>query len=287
MAFVAPVRKCPANDDVFLTGTNRAWRTNDFFSAATPTWVANGPVLDGQNGGGSAFPNSPATILEIEFAPSDSTCNTYAIGNRRAQLQLTRDGGKTWTDLDPRRSLPPRPVNGLAFDPVNPNILYAALSSFDDATQGQPGHVFKTTNALAASPTWVNVGLQSNQPFNVIRVDPVNPKLIYAGSDTGLWQSNDGGATWVHDGPQVGLPNASIYDIKINAATGRTVVFTYGRGAFALGPGLTSGSAVNGATYFPDGLVPGSWASVTGTNLAGTPHVDGRGFRQPRRQPAR
>lgn len=37
-------------------------------------------------------------------------------------------------------------------------------------------------------------------------------------------------------GPETGLPNAPVYDIRINPATGRTIAFTYGRGAYALGP---------------------------------------------------
>jgi uncharacterized protein (TIGR03437 family) len=266
VAFVAPVRECPGNEDIFLTGSNRMWRTDNFFSSAAPSWAPNGPAS------AAPLPNSlgyPGTILEIEFIASDTTCDSYAYGNRGGQVWLTRDGGKTWNDLDPGKNLPSRPVNGLAFDPTNPNIVYAALSSFDDATSGKPGHVFKTTNALSASQSWTNVSPPLNEPFNVIRVDPANPRLIYAGSDTGLWRSTDAAATWVHDSPQSGLPNAPIYDIKINPVTGRTVVFTYGRGAFARGPELTAGSALNAATYYPGGLVPGSWATLSGTNLSG------------------
>jgi uncharacterized protein (TIGR03437 family) len=275
IALVAPVRKCPGNDDVFLTGTNRMWRTDNFFRSDRPSWSANGPVLSGQNGGPSVFPSSPATILEIAFITSDATCNSYALGNRAGQVQLTRDGGKTWTDLDPSKNLPPRPVNGLAFDPTNPNIAYAALSNFDDATPGKPGHVFKSTNVLSAAPTWVNVSPPLNQPFNVLRVDPSNPKLIYAGSDTGLWKSTDAASTWVHIGVESGIPNgATVHDIQINPTTGVTAVLTYGRGAFAIGvphgPQLASGlrSPANGATYISGGLVPGSWAQLQGTNLS-------------------
>ncbi len=190
---------------------------------------------------------------------------------------MTRDGGSTWTDLDPAKSLPPRPVNGLAFDPTNPNVLYAGLSSFDDGTPGKPGHVFKSTNALAAGPTWTNVSPPENQPFNVIAIDPTNTNLVYAGSDTGLWRSLDGARTWVHMGPEVGLPNAPIYDFKINPSTGRTVAFTYGRSAFALGPEIVGGasSPANGATYIAGGLVPGSWAQVQGRNLAGVTRIWG------------
>jgi len=275
-AFVAPVRKCPNNDDVFLTGTNRMWRTDNFFSSTAPAWSANGPVLPGQSGGAFIFGSNPAaSVLEIAFIPSEPGCNSYALGNRSGLVQLTRDGGKTWTNLDPGKNLPPRPVNGLAFDPQNPNIAYAALSNFDDATPGRPGHVFKSTNALSAAPTWVNVSPPLNEPFNVIRVNPSNPKIIYAGSDTGLWRSTDGAATWIHDGPPAGIPSAAaIYDIQINPATGVTAIFTYGRGAFATGvpqpPQITSGtrSPANGATYIAGGLVPGSWAQVQGVALS-------------------
>jgi photosystem II stability/assembly factor-like uncharacterized protein len=228
-ALVAPVRKCPTNDDVFVTGTNRMWRTNDFFSAAE--WLLNGPTHS------FASPNAlraPGTILAIAFAPSDPTCDTYAFGNRGGEIHLTTNAGGVWNDLDPSRTLPARPVNGIAFDPTNAETLYIALSSFNDATFERPGHVFKTENALDPIPTWKNVSPPIDVPFNVIAIDPRDALLVYAGSDTGLWRSSDGAATWVRMGPETGLPNVAIHDIQINPATDRTVVFTYGRGAFVL-----------------------------------------------------
>jgi len=241
-AFVAPVRKCPRNDDVFLTGTNRMWRTNAFFTAPTVSWTPNGPA--------HPYPcptcfHAPGTILSIAFVASDASCNTYAYGNLGGQIQRTLDGGTTWVDLDPTQTLPARPVNGLAFDPSNSNILYAAFSSYADATPGKAGHVFKTANAMSRpaapdSPSWVDVSPPgADVPFNVVAVDPRNPQIVYAGTDVGLWRSTNGAASWVRMGPQTGLPNASIYDIQINPATGRTVVFTYGRGAYQLSTTFT------------------------------------------------
>jgi hypothetical protein len=234
VALVAPVRKCPTNDDVFLTGTNRIWRTDDFFSAADPLWRTNGPSHP------FATPNAlnaPGTILSIAFAPTNplqTPCSIYAWGNRGGQIQLTRDGGVSWIDLDAGKTLPARPVNGLAFSPSNPNTIYIALSGIEATTPVRPGHVFKSVNALSGSASWIDVSPAADVPFNVIAVDPRDPDLVYAGSDTGLWQSSDGAATWVPMGPETGLPNVAIHDIQINQETDRTVVFTYGRGAYLL-----------------------------------------------------
>ena len=65
--FIARVKKCPANDDVFIAGSDNLWRTNNFFSAASPTWEPNGPEMG-------------AAISGVGFATSDGTCSTYAFG---------------------------------------------------------------------------------------------------------------------------------------------------------------------------------------------------------------
>jgi photosystem II stability/assembly factor-like uncharacterized protein len=236
-AFVAPVRKCPGNDDVFVTGNMRIWRTNDFFSSPSPAWIANSPARQFPTPGFTAI-TDPTTILSIDYIAGDRTCNSYAYGNRGGEVRLTRDGGATWTDLDPSRGLPGRGVNGLAFDPTNPNRLFAVLSNFEVATPGKPGHIFRTENALSSSPTWTRVGPPevpfADMPFNAVAVDPRDSRIVYAGSDNGLWESGDGGSTWRKVGLESGLPPATVHDIQINPTTNRTVIFTYGRGAFEL-----------------------------------------------------
>ena len=237
VAFVAPTTKCPANDDVFVTATNRMWRTDNFFTSPSPAWVANSPAHPYPTRGFNAQ-NEPETILSVAFVNGDRSCNSYAYGNRGGQVHLTRDGGTTWIDLDAARTLPARPINGLAFDPADPNRLFVAVSSYDEATPGKPGHIFLTQNAQAAAPSWTRLGPPdvpfANVPFNVIAIDPLNPRVIYTGSDNGLWQSTDGGTNWIKVGRESGLPPVSVYDIQIHPTTGRTVVFTYGRGAFEL-----------------------------------------------------
>jgi photosystem II stability/assembly factor-like uncharacterized protein len=251
-AFVAPVRKCPTNDDVFLTGTNRLWRSNNFFSATPPSWAQNGPTHP------FPFPGSldaPDTIHAIAFAPTEAGCTTYAYGNRGGEIYVTHNGGGTWTNLDPSRTLPARPINSIVFDPTTASIAYAAVSSFNDATPTRSGHVFKTLNALAATPTWIDVSPAADVPFNVLAIDPRNPHLIYAGSDRGLWQSTDSGTSWSKQGLEVGIPNASVFDIQINPTTDSTIAFTYGRGAYRL---VTVATTVLPPTDLRVGSVTGS-----------------------------
>ena len=225
LAPIAPVRKCAKNDEVFLAGTRRIYRTNSFFSAAIPSWTANSP-------------SEPSAIQSIGFADGEPGCDTYAYGTRFGAVRLTRDGGTTWTDLDPSKTLEARVINSVAFDPTNTNRLFVARSGYDDTAPNKPGHIFRTDNALASPPTWTRMALPNvpfaDMPFNVIAIDPRNTRLVYAGSDNGLWRSVDGGDSWVRVGRESGLPPVAVYDIQITPTTNRTVIFTFGRGAFEL-----------------------------------------------------
>jgi len=221
--FIARFEKCPAQDDVFIAGTNNLWRSNNFFSAVSPSWSSNGPEM-----------GAGITITALAFAASDLTCNTYAFGTSNGQLRLTTKGGAPWNDIDAGNGVPNRYVTDLAFDPTDANILYVTLSGFDEDTPGQPGHVFKTTNALAASPTWSNVTPPENLPHNTIVLDPFDPNTLYVGTDKGVWMSSDGGTKWTHMGPETGMPNVAVFDLQINPDTGRLFAFTHGRGAFVI-----------------------------------------------------
>jgi photosystem II stability/assembly factor-like uncharacterized protein len=149
-------------------------------------------------------------------------------------LRVTANGGASWSDFDPSDGVPNRAVTGIAFAKSDPNVAYVTLSGFDDGTPGQPGHVFRSTNALAASPAWRNVTPPVNLPFNTLAIDPAAPNTVYAGADNGVWASNDAGATWAYMGPDAGLPNTAVFDLQIQVSTGKVFAFTFGRGAFSL-----------------------------------------------------
>jgi hypothetical protein len=215
--FIAPFKKSMANDDVLIAGTDNIWKTTNFFSGVTPTWFANGPKL-------------MENITALAFAPSDTNGQTYALGTLSSGFViLTTNGGITWST----NTQFARYVSGLAFSPVDANTLYVTLSSFDDPAFQPLGHVFKTTNALAATPSYFNASPPVDIPHNTVAVDPFNPANVYVGTDIGIWKSTDAGASWLHMGPETGMPNVAVFDLETSPA-GRLVAFTHGRGAFAL-----------------------------------------------------
>lgn len=211
---------CPSNENVVIADSQRTlWRSNDFFTASgQPTWTQNSPQWPG-------FQNAQV------FAPTDPTCSTYAISSSHL-LEITTNGGATWTDIDPSNAVPNRTVTDILFDPRDANVMYVALEGFN-AILG-PGHVFKTTNALSGSPVWTNVSPPDDAPFNALALAPGDPDTLYAGGDFGLWKSPDGGTTWSRVTAADGLPTgARIFDLDA-PPSGRLAAFTHGRGAYVL-----------------------------------------------------
>lgn len=217
--FIAEFEKCLHNDNLFIAGTDNLWKTTDFFLTGGANWTANGPEMG-------------TGIVSMAFAPLDTSCNTYAYATDIGHIRLTTDGGATWRDIDSANSVPNRFITDLAFDPANSNVLYLTLSGFDEGTPAQPGHVFKTTNSLALSPTWSNISTPVNLPHNALVVDPSAPNNIFVGTDLGVWNSTDGGNSWTVTG--TGLPSVVVSDLQINPFTEMLMAFTHGRGAFAL-----------------------------------------------------
>jgi hypothetical protein len=224
--FYVHFEKAPYNDDLLIAGTARLWRCTNYFSGTIPSWSPNSPTLFGGDG-------QPIPISAMAFAPSDTRGLIYAFGTEDGQLFITADGGQNWSDLDPANAVPNRYISGLAFSPVNANVLYVTLASLDESTPGQPGHLFKTSNALSGPPTWTNVSPPVDLPNNCVAIDPGNAVNIFVGADIGIWNSGDGGNSWTHYGPADGLPNVAVYDLRFDANS-RLTAFTHGRGAYML-----------------------------------------------------
>ncbi len=228
--FFVHFEKSPRNDDLFIAGTAQLWRCDNFFSGTSPTWVSNSPVYLDTN-------SDPASITSMAFAPSDTNGMIYAFGTEDGQLLLTTNGGSAWRDENAAATLPRRFVSGIAFSPTVPSTLYVTYSGFNAGTPGHSGHLFVSSNAFASPPTWTDISPPVDLPNNCLAIDPTNPNKIYVGTDTGVWFSINGGGTWTHQGPEIGMPNVAVFDLRMDNA-GQPTAFTHGRGVFTLKQGI-------------------------------------------------
>ncbi|MBL8115049.1 MAG: DUF11 domain-containing protein [Acidobacteria bacterium] len=222
LPFALRLAKCPTNDDVFLTGTRTVYRVDDLFSGIDPQWRANGPATPFQR-----------AVTAFGFPPSSPNCNTY-VAAAGPEILRTTDGGTSWISI--RGTLPDKVINDVVFHPTNPSVLWVAFAGFDAGAA--PGHLFRTDNALAAMPVWIDVtprinGARLDLPHNAVLLDPVNPGAVYVGTDLGVLRSVDNGASFTKMGPDTGMPNVPVYDLK-TGPPGTVLAYTHGRGAFRL-----------------------------------------------------
>jgi hypothetical protein len=224
--FFVHFEKSPTLDNLFIAGTASLWRCDNFFDVLSPSWSRNSPMMLDNQG-------NPVPISAMAFAPWDSTGLVYAFGTEDGQLRITSDGGASWQDLDPAGLIPPRYVSGLAFSPTDTEEVYVTLSGLDKSTPLQPGHLFATIDAFTATPNWENISPPPDLPNNCLAIDPNNAANIYVGTDIGVWNSTDGGLNWNHYGPDQGMPNVAVYDLRF-AGNGQLAAFTHGRGAYLL-----------------------------------------------------
>ncbi len=111
---------------------------------------------------------------------------------------------------------------------VTGKTAYATFSGFNGNSPGHPGHVFKTTDGA----TWTDIsGALPDIPATCIAL---NGGSIYVGTDIGVFQSDDGGTSWVF--LDNGLPHVAVFGLDRNLSNGDIIASTHGRGMFKLVP---------------------------------------------------
>jgi photosystem II stability/assembly factor-like uncharacterized protein len=151
-------------------------------------------------------------------------------GTADGQVQLTRDDGKTWTDLTPKIDALGGRANAYV-SRVKPSMHSASRAyvsrsgyKFDDFKP----YLYVTDDNGA---TWRSIASNlPNQPINVITEDPKNPDLLFVGNDTGVFVSIDRGGHWVK--MNNAIPNIPIRDILVHPRQHDLILGSYGRGIF-------------------------------------------------------
>lgn len=211
-----PIALAAGDADVLYAGTNYLWRYNH----SRRSWTRR---LGGQQlAAGSGF------LTALAVAPGDS--NRLYAGGSGGDLWTSADGGGTWKDLDPdRKTLPRQAVTCIAVHPARPHAILVGYG-------GEAAvHVWACTDAAATRPNWVPAhGVRAPflppVPVHSVAFDPCAPRQLYAGTEIGFFQSEDGGGTWRNGGAPYGLPNVRVNHVQVVEKQGFVVVATWGRG---------------------------------------------------------
>ncbi len=129
-------------------------------------------------------------------------------------------------------TLPARYMTDLEASPFNANTLYVAFSGYNSNTPSTPGKVFKS---IDLGLTFADIsGDLPDVPVSALALDPNNDQRLWVGTDVGVFQTVNGGTTWVSY--RGSMPVVAIMDLKYNAATGFLTAVTHGRGAWRINP---------------------------------------------------
>ncbi len=160
------------------------------------------------------------------IAPSHKDVNVIWAGTDDGQIHVTRDGGKSWTNITPPALTPWSKVSQLDASHFDDLTVYATINRFrlDDLKP----HIYRTHDA---GKTWKEIvaGLPDG-PVNTVREDPVRKGLLFAGTELATYVSFDDGDHW--QPLQQNMPRTSIRDLTIHGND--LIAGTHGRGFWIL-----------------------------------------------------
>ena len=208
---------------VIYLGGNCVFRLVDRaerYSVISPDLTRNEPMHT--NAVGSGAENYGAVFA---LAESPKRAGLLWAGTDDGRLWVTENEGGKWTELTSNLPEPARGQWVVHIEPSNidPNVAYVATNAYrsgdDRATILRTADLGKTWQSVAGD-------LPVNDPVEVVREDPVNAKLLYAGTHFGLFASFDQGTRWVRIGD---VPPVRVDDIQIHPRTADLAVATHGR----------------------------------------------------------
>ncbi|HCM76447.1 MAG TPA: hypothetical protein DIS90_08690 [Cytophagales bacterium] len=253
----SPIHISPHDPNTVYTGGNVIFRSRDKgynWEEISPDLTTNDKSKQISSGGEIYQDNTAAefhcTVLTIAESPKQK--DVIWAGTDDGNIQITRDGGKTWANVKNNiKGLPAFAwVGKIHASEHDAGTAFVAVDQhrMDDFTP----HAYMTTDY---GKTWSTIsgGLPQDDYVKVVRQDPHNPNLLFAGMEHGIFASWDKGKSWTKI--NVNLPPVSVRDLRVQARERDLVIGTHGRGAWILDdirPLEEMGSATSKAAHvFP------------------------------------
>lgn len=236
----APFILSPHDPNTLYAGTRRLWRSTD----RGQSWVDLGDLTTGVDRSTLTIMGQkpgPTTLSLDDGVPYYPTITAIAesprvrgllwVGTDDRNVQVSRDGGRTWTNVAPTIVGLPRSswVSGIEASRYADGTVYVAFDNH--ASDDYANYLYKSTDFGA---TWTSIvsDLPPNRVIKAVHEDPRNPNLLYVGTEFGLFLSFDGGQHWVP--LRANLPTVPVNDFVVHPRDTDLVLATHGRGIWIL-----------------------------------------------------
>ncbi|HEU4939867.1 MAG TPA: hypothetical protein VFT39_25640 [Vicinamibacterales bacterium] len=235
MQRVSPMALSPHDPDVLYYGSQFVHRTRDkgvTWEKISPDLTAHPDCCQGASGEPITRDVTGEEFYSTLYAITESALEKGVIwtGANDGPFHVTRDNGRSWTNVTPRDMEPGGRVQYIEASPHRRESAYYAVYRY--LLGDYRPYIYATDDY---GKTWRRLtdgsnGIPADTPTRVVREDPDREGLLYAGTEFGMYISFDNGAHW--QSFQLNLPNVPITDIKVHHKD--LVVATQGRAFWIL-----------------------------------------------------
>ena len=246
-----PIIFSPVDPAVLYTSSQHVWKTvngGQTWDRISPDLTRHDPKTMGESGGPITKDMNSPEVYGTVFAlgPGKKDVNVLWAGSDDGLIHVTRDGGKTWTNVTPKEMPELGRVSQIDASFFEPGGAYVAVKRplLDDLAP----YVFRTRDF---GRTWTKIvdGIAPADYVHAVREDPMRRGLLYAGTQHGAYVSFDDGERW--ESLSLNLPDTPVSDLIVEANS--LAISTHGRGFYILddiAPLRQSGPDVQSADLF-------------------------------------
>lgn len=227
-----PIVFSPTDPKTMYVGSQFVLRSRDHgqnWQVISPDLTTNNKAKQGSSGGPITKDNTGVEVYCTVFtiAPSPKKAGVIWAGSDDGLVHITRNDGKSWQNVTPQGM----PKDGLCSlieaSPTDPATAYLAVDNHEN--DDLRPYIFITNDF---GKTWrrADAGIPADTYVRAVRQDPVEPRLLFAGAESGLFVSFDAGSHWQRF--QGNLPIVPIHDLIIKEDD--LCLATHGRGFWIL-----------------------------------------------------
>ena len=227
-----PIVMAPTDPRIIYVGSQHVWKsTNEgqSWERISPDLTRHDPKTMGPSGGPITKDNTGVETYATVFAiaPSAKDANVIWSGSDDGYVQVTRNGGTSWKNVTPKALGDFARISLIEASPFRAGTAYVAANRYQQ-DDFKP-YVFRTDD-YGENWTAITNGIGATDFARAIREDIKVPKLLYLGTEHGIYISFDDGAKW--ESLRQNLPDTPVHDIAVEERD--LVIATHGRGFYVM-----------------------------------------------------